>query len=699
MDLKTIRVLLVEDDPDDVFLVRKALREIAGAPFQIEALGRLEPALQRVSQANLDVILLDLTLPDVRGLDGLRRLNQAAPDLPVVVLTGLDDLQWALQALQGGAQDYLVKSKINSDLLDRSLRYAMERQQTQKRLKESEERYERTEAGSNDGLWDWNLKDQVIYFSPRFEAMLGYGEGEMGSRPQDWRERIHPEDRRKFDEDLARHTQKKTPQFLNEHRILQKDGSYSWVMARGRLFEGPEGEPLRIAGSLTDIAKHRDLVDQLSREAFYDRLTQLPNRAFFLQNLQRALAQSRRDPSQHFAVLFLDLDRLKYVNDSLGHSAGDQLIVEFGRRLKLCVRLEDLAARLGGDEFVLLIENIGDLQEAVQTAQRVLADMARPFRLAGQEIFATASIGLALSAPELNSAEAIISAADTAMYQAKAAGRGRYEIYDPAMRADATLQLKTASDLRYALRNQQFVLFYQPIYTLAQGVVSLEVLPGWHHPRKGFLWAKDFIPQAEETGVMAALEEWILRTLCAQCLSWQTAGFLDLSLSLDLSVKQFESMPVVSLMDRILRESNLSPRMLTLEIPGEAILPKVEEATRRLRDFQAFGFKIALDHFAATPFVSFSLLKKIPMDFLKLDPHFVKALAKDPMDSSLASLLIDVAHSLSTLVIAEGAESEKEIQALKGLKCDRYQGLYFSPPLSPDDTTKLLARAWIPKSA
>jgi diguanylate cyclase (GGDEF)-like protein/PAS domain S-box-containing protein len=694
MDPETIKVLLVEDDAEDVFLIRKTLQEIEGSPFQIESLGRLEPALQRVSRGNLDVTLLDLTLPDAQGLEGLRRLNQAAPELPVVVLTGTDDIEWALQALQAGAQDYLAKSKITGELLGRSLRYAMERKQTQKRLQESEERYERTEAGSNDGLWDWNLKDQVIYFSPRFEAMLGYPAGEMGTRPEGWLERVHPQDRRKFDEDLARHLQKKTTQFLNEHRIRQKDGSYGWFMARGRLFADS-----RIAGSLTDIAKHRGLVDQLSREAFYDRLTQLPNRALFLQNLKRAMAQFRRDHAKRFAVLFLDLDRLKYVNDSLGHPARDQLIVEFCRRLRLCSRQEDLAARLGGDEFVLLVENSMDLQEAVQTAERVLKDMARPFHLAGQEIFATASIGVALSSPELLSAEAILSAADTAMYQAKASGRGRYEIYDPSMRADAGLQLKTASDLRVALKNQQFALFYQPVFTLAQGVVSLEVMPGWHHPRNGFLWSKDFIPQAEETGVMAALEEWILRTLCVQCQAWQAAGFLDLSLSLDLSAKQFESMPLVSLMDQILKEANLSPRILTLEIPGEAVLPKMEDAIRKFRDYQAFGFKIALDHFDATPFASFSLLKKIPADFLKLDPRFVTALAKDPMDSSLAALLIDVAHSLSTLVIAEGAESEKQVQALKALKCDRYQGSYFSPPLSADDTTKLLARSWIPKSA
>jgi diguanylate cyclase (GGDEF)-like protein/PAS domain S-box-containing protein len=694
MDPETIKVLLVEDDAEDVFLIRKTLLEIAGSPFQIESLGRLEPALQRVSRGNLDVTLLDLTLPDAQGLEGLRRLNQAAPELPVVVLTGTDDIEWALQALQAGAQDYLAKSKITGELLGRSLRYAMERKQTQKRLQESEERYERTEAGSNDGLWDWNLKDQVIYFSPRFEAMLGYAAGEMGTRPEDWLERVHPQDRRKFDEDLARHLQKKTPQFLNEHRLRQKDGSYGWFMARGRIFDNS-----RIAGSLTDIAKHRGLVDQLSREAFYDRLTQLPNRALFLQNLKRAMAQFRRDRAKRFAVLFLDLDRLKYVNDSLGHPAGDQLIVEFGRRLKICSRQEDLAARLGGDEFVLLVENIIDLREAVQTAERVLKDMARPFHLAGQEIFATASIGVALSSPELLSVEAMISAADTAMYQAKVSGRGRYEIYDPSMRADASLQLKTASDLRYALKNQQFVLFYQPVFTLGQGMVSLEVMPGWHHPRNGFLWAKDFIPQAEETGVMAALEEWILRTLCAQCQAWQAAGFLDLSLSLDLSAKQFESMPLVSLMDQILREANLSPRMLTLEIPGKVVLSKTDDAARKFRDYQSLGFKITLDHFDATPFASFSLLKKVPADFLKLDPRFVAALAQDPMDSSLASLLIDLAHSLSTLVIAEGAESEKQVQALKGLKCDRYQGSYFSPPLSAADTTKLLARAWIPKSA
>ena len=430
MKPQSTAILLVEDNPGDARLLQEALREKGTYPYLLERAGRLEEGLERLSRGGLDLVLLDLFLPDSGGLATLKRVQEAAPQVPVVVLTGFNDREAAVRSLQEGAQDFLLKDEMNGDLLDRSVRYAIERFRLLSKLREREERYYLVAQGSHDGLWDWDLRTDRVYFSPRWKAMLGYSIAEVGEAPAEWFDRVHPDDLARVRKHLDRHLSGKTPHFDSEHRLRHRDGRYRWVLGRG-LADWREGKtPVRVAGSFTDITHHKEMERQLALRAYYDPLTGLPNRAFFIDGLERGLARLRKHSGRLMALFFIDLDSLKSVNDKLGHHAGDALLMEFARRLRSCVRPRDLAARLGGDEFTVLLEDLEDHSEALHAADRILETMREPLQLGAEVVSTTASIGIAYSDGAENSIDGMLRAADSAMYRAKVAGKARYEVHE-----------------------------------------------------------------------------------------------------------------------------------------------------------------------------------------------------------------------------------------------------------------------------
>jgi diguanylate cyclase (GGDEF)-like protein/PAS domain S-box-containing protein len=443
MSENPLHVLLVEDNPGDVRLFKEYLKKSPHPDdFQLDCDASINDCLKRLDRHPMDLILLDLTLPDGAGLDTLKQVHDKKPEIPIIILTGNQDKALAIESLKKGAQDYLNKNQMDGDLLIRSIRYSVERFQLFKKIEEERQRYELVATGSNDGIWDWDLVANQIYYSPRWKMILGYEEDEITATPEEWLKRVHREDILQMSGDLAEHLARKTPHFANEHRLKHKDGSYRWVLSRGIAVFNSQNKPIRMAGSFTDITLHKQLEESLEQQAYYDPLTQIPNRLLFRENLKRAFAHSQRNPQYLFAVLFLDVDRFKYVNDRFGHETGDQLLVEFALRLQTCLRPSDFLARVGGDEFNVLLDNLTDPSEAVSIAERILESLEKPFTLSGTETFISSSIGIVYSNWDCATIDNLVKAADQAMYRAKQAGKGRYEIYqhsDPGMNPAAEL--------------------------------------------------------------------------------------------------------------------------------------------------------------------------------------------------------------------------------------------------------------------
>jgi diguanylate cyclase (GGDEF)-like protein/PAS domain S-box-containing protein len=482
---------------------------------RVEHATRLHDGLERLQDGPVDVVLLDFSLPDSSGLASFERTREVAPNVPIVVLTNLDDEEMALRAVRGGAQDYLVKRQVDNELLLRSIRYAVERMHAERALWESEERYTLAVNGAHDGLWDWNLKTGTAYFSPRWKTMIGYREDEIGTEVDEWFSRVHPDDSVALHKALEAHFTGQEPHLEHEHRMRCKDGSTIWVLSRGLAVRDRAGKPTRIAGSLTDISAAKRAQAQLLHDALYDALTQLPNRTLFLDHLGLSVDQARRRKNSMVAVLFMDLDRFKTINDSLGHSVGDELLVELARRLTHFLRPGDTVARLGGDEFAVLLNDVHGVGDATRVAERIQELIREKMVIGGREVFTCASIGVALSSPGYKRPEEILRDADTAMYRAKAAGRGSYQVFDQTMHRNAVALLKLETELRRAVELKQFVMHYQPIVSLEKGrIVGFEGLVRWRHSERGLVNPERFIAVAEETGLIVPLGWWVMRQAC-----------------------------------------------------------------------------------------------------------------------------------------------------------------------------------------
>ena len=566
------------------------------------------------------------------------------------------------------------------------------RKRAEAALRESEERYALASAGANDGLWDWDLRTGKIYYGPRWKAMLGCAEGEVGSSPEEWLGRVHPDDIEQLKIDLDLHLTGHTPHLQNEHRMRTRAGSWLWVLARGVAVRDNDGPATRLAGSLSDIQERKTSQEKLLHDAFHDPLTNLPNRALFMDRLDHALRRVRRRTDLHCAVLFLDLDRFKVVNDSLGHQQGDELLRQLAKRLEEVSRDGDTVARLGGDEFVVLLEEIHTVDETEVVAGRIQAVLATPFNLAGQEIFTSVSTGIAISSGE-EGAEDLLRDADTAMYSAKGAGKARHQLFQVGMRQDVASQLQLETDLRRAIEREELVLFYQPIVALATNrVVGFEALARWRHPERGFLGPDDFIPLAEESGLIHALGRWVLmeasRTL--KRFIERHPDYGPLAMSVNLSARQFQRSELVPEIAAIMREYPLPAGSLRLEITESTIMSQAEQSVRVLKGLKELGLHVQVDDFG-TGYSSLSYLQRFRLDALKIDRSFIGALGAPGENPEIVRTIITLGKTLGMAVIAEGIETPRQHQLLLQLGCDYGQGWRFSQPLDMDGAEALLA--------
>ena len=556
-------------------------------------------------------------------------------------------------------------------------------------LHDSEERYALAVQGANDGLWDWNLKTNRIYFSPRWKAMLGYNEDEIEDSPDEWFSRVHTDDFHRVKAEVAAHLEGHATHFENEHRVLHRDGSYRWMLCRGLAVLDADSQAYRMAGSQTDVTDRKKVEEQLIHDSLHDALTGLPNRVLFLDRLDHALSLTKRHPDRKPAVLFLDIDRFKIINDSLGHMAGDQMLIATARRLESCLRAEDTLARLGGDEFAILLDNTNDVSDTVRVAERIQRRLVSTALLSGHDRSVTASIGIVMITPDYAQSEYVLRDADTAMYRAKASGKARYQIFDATMHASVQAQLQLEADLQRAIGRQELLAYFQPIVSASGEMIGAEALVRWQHPQRGLVPPNEFIPIAEEMGLIIAMDQWMIRTACTHAKTWHEAGHTHWSVAVNISARQFQDQSLPKTVQNILQETGLPAHALKIEITESVAMQDLDVSIRVLNELNAMGIQISIDDFG-TGYSSMGYLKRFPLHVLKIDRSFIQDITQDSDSEVITKAMIVMAHSLKLVVIAEGVETEEQCALLRSLGCDAMQGYFFSRPMPAEAFVKLL---------
>lgn len=588
--------------------------------------------------------------------------------------------------------DYAAVALENAQLYEQAQRELNERTRAELALRESEERYSLAVQGANDGIWDWDLRTNQIYYSERWKSILGLSQDDLQDSPEEWYRRVHPADLERLKLDIAAHISGTTPHLENEHRILHKDGNYRWVLSRGLAVRDQHGLAYRLAGSLTDITERKIAEERLMHDALHDTLTGLPNRALFLDRLRLAVERAKRRPDYQYAVLFLDLDRFKNVNDSLGHLVGDELLVAVAGMLRAGLRSTDTVARLGGDEFVILLEDLQDRQNVVRVAEWINEQLQDAFHLTEHQVFITTSIGIVHSSLNYSKPEDVLRDADIAMYSAKAQGRARYEIYDPSMHAQITANLALETELRQALGRGEFVLNFQPIVSLGDNhLTGFEALLRWKHPQRGMLPPSDFLHVAEESGLMIPIDRWVLRSACQQIKEWQEKYPLvpPLAISVNITGKQVAQPDFVEFVQQVLEEVGLSPESLKLEVTENELMENTTSTIQVFNRLRSLGVGIQVDDFGIG-YSSLSYLSQFPVNALKIDQSFINQMMSDSNQLKIVQAIVLLTQRLDVVVVAEGVENEEQLRQLRAMGCEFGQGYYLSKPLDPQRTAQLL---------
>jgi len=655
------------------------------------------------------VAFVDMRMPP--GWDGIqtiKRIWEVAPDMQCVICTAYSDYSWEAILEQLGVSDRLLLLRKPFDAaevsqlacaltekwhLARRAHLKLEQlrgmvdEQTQ-HLAESEARYALAAAGANDGLWDWNLESNLVFYSPRWNSLLGLPAEEPTLAPLErWAGRIHQDDRESFREAMVRMKSGAIESVSLEYRALHEDGQYRWMLCRGAMRRNGRGVPIRAAGSQTDVTSRKIAETQLRHEASHDALTGLPNRALLNERLSRCVLRQQRDPNFRYAVMFIDLDRFKVINDSLGHGVGDALLVAVSKRLATCLRSVDTVAspdsrvaRLGGDEFVVLLEGIGQDADALRVAERLFNSIAEPIDAEGHIVHASLSMGIAIGHPGYARAEDVLRDADTALYRAKAEGRGRYGLFSDELHVAAMTRWRTESALREAIELGQFVLHYQPIVSLITGEIRhFEALVRWKRPSGELVAPGQFIPLAEESGLILPLGRWVLNEACRQLAEWRERG-IKAALAVNVASKQFSQPTFLEEVQSALSATQTPASCLHIEITeGTTMDPRAVETCERL---SKLGVKLHLDDFG-TGYSSLTYLTRMPIHSLKVDRSFVSRLTEEPLSAAITQTVLTLANSLGMEAIAEGVETEAQAEALRRLGCPLGQGYLWSKPLEP----------------
>lgn len=550
-------------------------------------------------------------------------------------------------------------------------------------LVQNEERWKLALESTGDGVWDWYVQTGVEYFSRRCKEIYGFAEGEIANRSEALDGRTHPDDVAQMQRDREAHFKGETETYTNEHRILCKDGSWKWVLTRGMVISrDTRGQPLRMIGTHTDISDRKNAEAQVWKQAHFDALTGLPNRRMLRHRLDNAILHSQ-EHGENLAILFIDLDHFKEVNDTLGHDGGDLLLVQAAQRIQNCLNPHDTVARMGGDEFTVVLSNAGDSTHIEKTVQNILDSMATAFQIGSEQVFVSASVGVALYPQNACLVEDLLKHADQALYVAKGAGRNRFSFFTPALQEAAVLRARLAADLRLAMPEQQFALVYQPIVHLGTGKVhKAEALLRWQHPQRGAVSPAQFIPIAESTGLIVEIGEWVFQQAALQVAQWQAVYGRDFQISVNKSPVQFHRRDTAQpSWGAHLRSMDLAGSSIAVEITEGLLLDTNEHVARQLEELRACGITISLDDFG-TGYSSLTYLQKIAIDYIKIDQSFVRNLTPASTDLALCKAIIRMAHDLGMQVVAEGVETPDQRDLLVAAGCDFGQGYWFARPMT-----------------
>ena len=689
-------VLLADDDPMIRLLAQQALegRSFEGRSFKAMPARNGQEALEIFEARTPDLILCDVMMPIINGFElcSSIRATKQGEHVPIVMLTGLNDAVSIQQAFAAGATDYCEKP-VNWELLPYKLNYILRASSTFRELQVSEERYSLVARGANDGLWDWDYKDDQVYFSPRWKSMLGYNEDAIGRSPLEWIDRVHPDDKTRVINELHAHKIGQTSHFECEYRIKNIEAKYRWMMCRALAVRDEDDVAYRMIGSHTDITDRKLAEEKLAFDAVHDALTELPNRILFLDRLNHCIELSSRRKNYSFAVLYLDLNRFKIINDSLGHLLGDQLLIEIGSRIKDVIPKGDTLSRIGGDEFVILCEEIEDITVVTNLADRIQKELSRPIDLNGQKVVVGCSIGITESSIGYERSEDMLRDADSAMYRAKVHSGSSYEIFDVTMHQKTMNVLQVESDLRLALEKEQFEIYYQPIVEIDKDEVSgFEALIRWNHPKLGLLLPEEFLDVANDSRLIVPLGRWVLAQACRQMQQWkeQWDEAKDWTISINLSAPELAQPDLVTALYDIIDESKLDSKFLKLEITENSLIKNSSHARQTMNALRARGIHLSIDDFG-TGYSSFSYLHQFPFDELKIDRTFISGLDNRSDKQQIVNAIVSLAHNLGMKVVAEGSASCAIYENLRGASCEFAQGFSIMEPKPASEITQSIA--------
>ena len=694
-DAAQLNLILVVDD--DALIRRMMGDALVAAGFDVVEAASGEAALEQFREREPAGVLLDVHLPGIDGFDTCRELRKLpGGDLtPILMVTATDDPEVIHLTFETGATDFIAKP-IDPTILGYRVRYMLRAARIAQELRRNQERLLLSQQIAGLGYWEWDLQSDQWDLSPEARAVLGFPAGEAVDY-RSFLDRVHSEERQVVD--LALKESFDGPREFNlEHRILWPDGQVRHVHAQARVVRDSEGQATRVNGTLHDVsdrlqteARLRENQAHLNYLAYHDALTGLPNRLLFQDRFDHAIARSRR-LSHQVAILFLDLDQFKKVNDSLGHEVGDQLLREVAERLRGCAREADTLARLGGDEFVLLLEEVESMSAARAAAKKIIKRLLPTFRVGGFELYTTASIGIAFFPDNGSSVEELMKCADVAMYRAKERGRNNFQFYTPDMNARAQEMLLLEAGLHQALERGELEIYYQPQLEMESGeFIGTEALLRWNHPTRGLVLPAEFLPLAEETGLILAMSDWVLHTACRQNRRWQEAGYPPMPVAVNITPRMFQQAGLVRMVSRALAASGLEPRYLELEVTESMIMDNVEAAIETMSELSRMGISLAIDDFG-TGYSSLSCLRRLPINKLKIDRIFVGDLTNNKNDAAIAASVIALADSMNFGVIAEGVETEGQLRFLQDRGCRHAQGFFFARPLPVAQVERLFRR-------
>lgn len=696
---RTIPLALVVDDDGFVRMVVREALELSGLEVCEAESG--EQALELFAATSPDIVVLDVMMPGLDGFATCAKLRGSAGGsrVPILIMTGLDDVESISRAYEQGATDFIAKP-INPMILNHRVRYMLRGSHTVDALLRSEARLGLAQRIAKIGNWEWRPDTHQFTASAELCRLMGIRRQDFAGTFDAFLHLVHEEDRERVEEALKGIVTRRAPCKI-DHRLVLPSGMDVTVNLQAEAVFDDHKKTFSIVGTAQDITDRKQSEREIHRLAYFDSLTGLPNRVLFKDRIAQALAHARRYHTT-MALFFLDVDRFKVINDTLGHNIGDLLLKSVADRLADCVRHSDSVsravdkeeghslARLGGDEFTVLLTNLCDVHDAEKIAHRMMAGLAQPFVIEEHEIFVTASVGIAIFPVDGDTVDALLKNADSAMYHAKEEGRNNFQFYSNSLNVAATERVVLEGALRHAIEREEFVVHYQPQVDLRTGgIIGAEALVRWQHPQRGLLLPAEFLPAAMDAGLIRMIDEWVLRTACRQNQTWQERGLLQVRMAVNVSHSLFHGSSLLSVVEEALRQTGLTPACLDLELTESVAMRNIEASIAILSSLTAMGVQLSIDDFG-TGYSSLSYLQRLPINLVKIDQSFIREMLTLPSPAPIVRAIIAMAHSLNLYVLAEGVEQEAQRKLLLTHGCDQAQGYLFGPPMPAEVFASLL---------